>query len=68
MIPVSLLGAHAATDYFVLYTEFTHGSDGFEEWKFFDAPSTVPAPTSLAMVASGLIAAAWASARRRRRR
>ncbi len=65
MIPVRLLGSHSPTDYFVLYTEYSHGNDGFEEWKFFDTPR-VPEPASLALLTSGLVAVtAWAAVRRR---
>lgn len=56
-IPVSLLGRFDLTDNFVFYSEYLYANDGFEEWKFQDAPGQqVPAPGSLALVGIGLAA------------
>jgi hypothetical protein len=53
MIPQNLLSG-APTDFFVLYTEYSRGNSGFEEWRFFDQPIHVPAPASMVLLASGL--------------
>jgi hypothetical protein len=53
-VPVSKLGSFKPTDNFVLYTEYLYANDGFEEWKFSDAPGQLPEPGTLALLASGL--------------
>lgn len=53
-IPWSLLGDFSPTDNFVLYSEYLYVNDGFEEWRFSDAPGRVPEPGSLALIALGL--------------
>lgn len=53
-VPVSLLGTFSPTDNFVLYTEYLYANDGFEEWRFGDAPGTIPEPGTLALLGVGL--------------
>jgi hypothetical protein len=62
-IPVSLLGDFSPTDNFVFYSEYLYTNDGFEEWRFSDAPGnctpgvpcSAPEPMSLAVFGAGLL-------------
>lgn len=67
-IPWSLLGAFNPNDNFVLYTEYLHVNDGFEEWRFSSAtpPTQVPAPGTLALLGIGLAGLSFARRRQRR--
>lgn len=58
-IPVSLLGSFNPTDNFVFYSEYLYANDGFEEWRFADAPGQVPEPGTLALVGIATAALAW---------
>jgi len=49
-IPLSLLGSFSPTDNFVFYSEYLYANDGFEEWRFGDAPGQVPEPATLALL------------------
>lgn len=56
-VPLSLLGSFSPTDNFVLYTEYLYANDGFEEWKFSDAPGQqVPEPGTLALLGASVFA------------
>jgi hypothetical protein len=58
-IPLSLLGSFSPTDNFVLYSEYLYANDGFEEWRFADAPNQVPEPGTLVLVGIATAALAW---------
>lgn len=66
-IPVSLLGSFSPTDNFVFYSEYLYANDGFEEWRFADAPGQIPEPGTLALVGLGLGLGAFALRRPRAR-
>jgi len=51
-IPQSLLSG-LDTDYFVLYTEYSGASDGFEEWRF--NATSVPEPATASLLIAGLL-------------
>jgi hypothetical protein len=69
LIPQALLSGtpHLPTDFFVLYTEYSDGNSGFEEWRFFDTPAPVPAPSALIVSASVLVGLVGRAVIRRRR-
>ncbi len=55
LIPTSLLGSHAPTEYFVFYSEYAVANSGFEEWSVLSAPSQVPEPSTLLLLGSGFL-------------
>lgn len=63
-IPWKLLGSFNPDDNFVLYSEYLHVNDGFEEWRFASVAGQVPAPGTLALLGIGLAGLAF---RRRQR-
>lgn len=52
-IPTSLFSGNAS-DYFVFYSEYSGGNDGFEEWRYL-AGQQVPEPSTLLLLGSGLL-------------
>jgi len=58
-IPSALLTG-GPDDFFVLYTEYAHGNDGFEEWRFNAGGAPVPEPGTALLLGSGLMGlGAW---------
>ena len=77
LIPLSLLGDFALTDYFVLYTEYsdvTQSGDeadaGFEEWAWrgqeFEPPAVIPLPAAMPLFLTALMGLGGLTYRRRR--
>lgn len=53
-IPTSLFSGNP-TDNFVLYSEYSGGNDGFEEWRYNDLPSPpIPEPSTFILLGGGL--------------